>query len=52
MLRRQFVEVPANKGDSGIEAFSLEGCAFQCYAPEGENDVATTAHKHKNKDNR
>jgi len=44
------IEVPdQHKGDSGIEAFSLDGCAFQCYAPEGENDVATTARKHKKK---
>jgi len=44
------IEVPdQHKGDSGIEAFSLDGCAFQCYAPEGENDLATTARKHKRK---
>ena len=31
----QFQEMPdKDKGDLGIEAFSLDGCAYQCYAPE------------------
>lgn len=48
------VEVPdRHGGDKGIEAFSTtDGCAFQCYAPEGVNDNATLARKHKNKINR
>src|SRR5262245_61614001 len=32
-----FVEVPDTvRGDCGIEGFSRDGNAFQCYAPEGE----------------
>lgn len=44
------IEVPdQHKGDSGIEAFSLDGCAFQCYAPEGQTGYPETAAKHKRK---
>jgi hypothetical protein len=44
------IEVPdQHKGDSGIEAFSTDGCAFQCYAPEGQTGFAETAAKHKKK---
>jgi hypothetical protein len=44
------VDVPdKHKGDGGIEAYSLDGDAFQCYAPEGINTVAQTADKHKSK---
>jgi hypothetical protein len=44
------VEVPDNhKGDCGIEAFSLDGCAFQCYSPEGPSAIADLAVKHKKK---
>ena len=33
----ELVEVPDDdRGDAGLEAFSLDGCAYQCYAPEGE----------------
>src|SRR5438034_5031664 len=33
----QFLEVPDTvHGDYGIEGFSRDGIAFQCYAPEGE----------------
>jgi len=33
----ELVEVPdGDRGDAGLEAFSLSGCAYQCYAPEGE----------------
>jgi hypothetical protein len=33
----ELVEVPDDdRGDAGLEAFSLSGCAYQCYAPEGE----------------
>jgi hypothetical protein len=44
------VEVPdKHRGDGGIEAFSLDGCAFQCYAPEGSLTPAEIADKHKRK---
>jgi len=44
------IEVPdQHKGDSGVEAFSLDGSAFQCYSPEGEHEVAEICSKHKNK---
>jgi hypothetical protein len=33
----ELVEVPDDdRGDAGLEAFSMSGCAYQCYAPEGE----------------
>jgi hypothetical protein len=33
----EFIEVPDDdRGDAGLEAFSLTGCSYQCYAPEGE----------------
>jgi hypothetical protein len=44
------VEVPdTHRGDGGIEAFALDGCAFQCYAPEGPATPAEIADKHKKK---
>lgn len=44
------IEVPdQHKGDSGIEAFSLDGSAFQCYAPEGPDSIPELASKHKKK---
>lgn len=44
------IEVPdKHKGDGGIEAYSLDGNAYQCYAPEGFNSVPQTAEKHKDK---
>ena len=36
-------------GDGGIEAFSLDGCAFQCYGPEGPLKTADIAKAHKQK---
>jgi hypothetical protein len=43
-------EIPDDhKGDGGLEAYSLDGHAFQCYAPEGFNSVAQLADKHKAK---
>jgi len=34
--RGQFETVPASdQGDLGIEGFSHDGCAYQCYAPKG-----------------
>jgi hypothetical protein len=33
----QFVEVPdQDRGDAGLEGYSLDGCVYQCYAPENE----------------
>ncbi len=33
----ELIEVPDDdRGDAGLEAFSLDGCVYQCYAPEGE----------------
>jgi hypothetical protein len=33
----ELVEVPDDdRGDAGLEVFSLSGNAYQCYAPEGE----------------
>src|SRR5262245_25188814 len=33
----ELIEVPDDdRGDGGLEAFSLDGCAYQCYAPENE----------------
>jgi len=33
----ELVEVPdQDRGDAGLEAFSLSGVAYQCYSPEGE----------------
>jgi len=47
------IEIPdQDKGDGGLEAYSLSGHAYQCYAPEGPNTVPQTAAKHKDKINR
>jgi hypothetical protein len=44
------IEVPdQHKGDSGIEAFAIDGCAVQCYSPEAPSNVAELAAKHKQK---
>lgn len=44
------IEVPdQHKGDCGIEAFATDGCAFQCYSPEGPSSIAEIAAKHKKK---
>jgi len=44
------VEVPdKHKGDRGIEAFTNDGCAFQCYSPESPSIVSEVAAKHKQK---
>jgi hypothetical protein len=46
----KLVEVPDQHiGDAGIEAFSLDGCAFQCYAPEGRIGLSEMAVKQKEK---
>lgn len=42
------IEVPdQHKGDHGIEAFTTDGCAYQCYAPEGDVGPAIIAERHK-----
>src|SRR5438270_5241601 len=47
------IEIPdKDKGDGGLEAYSLTGHAYQCYAPEGLNSVTQLAQKHKDKINR
>jgi len=44
------VEVPdQHKGDHGIEAFTTDGCVYQCYAPEGDVGPAILADRHKTK---
>ena len=44
------IEVPdQHKGDCGIEAFATDGCAYQCYSPEGPSSIAETVAKHKKK---
>jgi hypothetical protein len=44
------IEVPdKHLGDGGVEAFSLDGCSYQCYAPEGFPSPAEIADKHKRK---
>lgn len=38
---KDLVEIPdAVGGDRGLEAFSRDGCCYQCYAPEGEPSSA------------
>jgi hypothetical protein len=42
------IEVPdQHKGDHGIEAFTTDGCVYQCYAPEGDVGPAILADRHK-----
>jgi hypothetical protein len=44
------IEVPdQDKGDHGIEAFTTDGCVYQCYAPEGDVGPAILADRHKTK---
>jgi hypothetical protein len=40
------------KGDAGIEFFSIDGCLYQCYAPEEVADVAKAASAMKAKASR
>lgn len=47
---RDYVQVPDQvRGDFGIEGFSADGCAFQCYAPEEPLTVAERNKRHKQK---
>jgi hypothetical protein len=42
------IEIPdRHRGDHGIEAFTTDGCAYQCYAPEGDVGPAILAERHK-----
>jgi predicted MPP superfamily phosphohydrolase len=44
------VEVPdAHGGDRGIEAYSLDGCAYQCYGPEQPLKIADLYDAHMKK---
>lgn len=44
------IDVPdKHKGDYGIEAYTVDGIAFQMYAPEGLINVATLYDRQKNK---
>lgn len=44
------IEVPdQDKGDHGIEAFTTDGCVYQCYAPEGDVGPSILAQRHKTK---
>ena len=48
--REDFKEIPdKHKGDFGLEGFTVDGCAFQCYSPEPGGDVADVARRHKKK---
>ena len=41
---------PTNiKATLGSKAILIDGCAFQCYAPEGENSLSEICRKHKKK---
>ena len=45
-----YQEVPdTHSGDLGIEGFSMDGCAFQCYAVEGLLDTNTTYERQRDK---
>lgn len=37
------------RGDAGIEFYSLDGCAYQCYAPQSDSDTAKAAGAMKQK---
>lgn len=47
----QFIEVPdQDRGDAGLEGYSLDGCVYQCYAPENEPlDASVRYEKQRNK---
>lgn len=46
----KFQEVPdTDQGDAGLEGFSNDGCAYQCYAPKEPLSVQQRADKHKRK---
>lgn len=46
----QFQQIPAkDRGDAGLEGFTNDGCAYQCYAPEEPLTLAQRAEKHKRK---
>lgn len=46
----ELVEVPdRDGGDGGIEAFSRDGCSYQCYAPDEPLSTAERYQKHRDK---
>lgn len=46
----QFQQIPAkDRGDAGLEGFTNDGCAYQCYAPEEPLTLAQRTEKHKKK---
>jgi hypothetical protein len=46
----QFERVPSSdQGDLGIEAFSHDGCAYQCYAPDGPLPIRDRYEKQRDK---
>lgn len=46
----ELVEVPDDdRGDAGLEAFTLNGCVYQCYAPENE-PLSTSIRYNKQRD--
>jgi hypothetical protein len=46
----QFEHVPsADRGDLGIEGFSHDGCAYQCYAPKGPLPTAVRYERQRDK---
>lgn len=55
LLRQRYgfanlVEIPdAAGGDRGLEAFSRDGCCYQCYAPEGEPSSAERYGRNRDK---
>ncbi|MEJ7602011.1 MAG: hypothetical protein WKG01_29210 [Kofleriaceae bacterium] len=55
LLRQRYsfidlVEVPDNAGgDRGLEAFTRDGCCYQCYAQEGEPSVGERYERNRNK---
>lgn len=46
----QFEHVPSSdQGDLGIEGFSHDGCAYQCYAPDGPLPIAVRYERQRGK---
>lgn len=49
-LPGQFERVPSlDQGDLGIEGFSHDGCAYQCYAPDGPLPIKDRYEKQRDK---
>src|SRR5580698_3196602 len=46
----QFQEIPdKHRGDAGLEGFTNDGCAYQCYSPEEPLEIAGRLDAHKRK---